>query len=70
MTINNLELFFHRREGDSLVFKTSQGEEVSIDKRLLVDFLDEDKKLFLNISDQEIFGQSKEVLNEILETDE
>lgn len=68
MIINNLELSFDRQEGTSLFFKTNLGEEISIDEKLLTNFVDRNQKLFLNLDSQEIFGQSKDILNEILET--
>ena len=68
MIINNLELSFDRQEGTSLFFKTSLGEEISIDEKLLTSCSNRDQKLFLNLDSQEIFGQSKDILNEILET--
>ncbi|MFA6467110.1 MAG: hypothetical protein WCV71_04595 [Patescibacteria group bacterium] len=68
MIINNLELSFDRQEGTSLFFKTSLGEEISIDEKLLMSFSNRDQKLFLNLDSKEIFGQSKDILNEILET--
>lgn len=68
MIINNLELSFDRQVGASLFFKTNLGEEIVIDEKLLTNFVDRKQKLFLNLDTKQIFGQSKDILNEILET--
>lgn len=68
MKINNLELFFDKQEGTNLLFKTSSGESVAIDKKLLVDFSDKDKKIFLNLDSEQHTNKAQEILNEILET--
>jgi len=67
MIINNLELFFDKQEGTSLFFKTSSGESVAIDEKLLADFSDREQKLFLNLDSKKNLGQPQDVLNEILE---
>lgn len=68
MIINNLELSFDRQVDTSLFFKTNLGEEIVIDEKLLANFVDRKQKLFLNLDSKQIFGQSKDILNEILET--
>lgn len=68
MIINNLELFFDRREGANLFFKTSSGQEIAIDEKLLENFSDKEQKLFLNLDSKQMSGQAQDVLNEILET--
>ena len=68
MIINNLELFFDGQEGNNLFFKTQSGQELVITESLLGDSLDKNQKLYLNLDSQKISGQAKDVLNEILET--
>ena len=68
MIINNLELSFDRQEGNNLFFKTQSGQELVIAESLLGDSLDKNQKLYLNLDSQKISGQAKDVLNEILET--
>lgn len=70
MTINNVEIFFKKQEGNKLFFNTSSGEELAIDKQLLADFSEDDKRLFLNISQEKLSGSPKDVLNDILASQE
>jgi hypothetical protein len=68
MIINNLEITFDRQEGQNLFFKTSSGEEIVIDEKLLANFSDRDQKLYLNLDSEQSSSQTQDVLNEILET--
>jgi|GEM_PF-2771228 len=68
MIINNLELFFDKQEGQKTFFKTSSGETVVIDAKLLYNFVDKKQKLFLNLDEKELLGKPHDVLNELLDT--
>jgi len=68
MIINNLQLFFVQMEGENFLFKTSAGQKIAIDKKLLENF-DVKQKLFLSLDSQEVSGRPQDILNELLETD-
>lgn len=68
MIINNVEIFFNKEVGDKLFFNTNSGEEIIIDKKLLRDFSDKDKKLFLTLGREKLLESPTDVLNDILES--
>lgn len=66
MIINNLQVFFDKSVGDDFLFKTADGQSITIAKKLL-EGLDYKQKLFLSLNQEPTAGRPQDILNDILE---
>lgn len=69
MLIHNLKLQFKKAEGETIFFQTENGMEIILPTKLLSNYQDHQKALYLNLDTQtitDVEDSRKELLNELL----
>jgi len=73
MLIKNLKLSFDRQSDGQLVFKTESGSEISLSEKLLEQYTDHDKPIYLAVDYQQLKSTTdsqKDTLNTLLDKEE
>ncbi len=73
MLIKNLKLSFDRQSDGQIVFKTESGSEIILPEKLLEQYSEHSREVFLTVDYQELkdtVDNQKETLNRLLDQEE